>query len=239
MFDVAPVRPALLRYARPSEAYPFWDAAFPGFSRATRDLVADDMTPVAAKRLRAQVDGVVARHRPVPLFKLTGWPRMAFLLAAFPGARFVHLVRDGRAVAASLLQVQWWDGWSGPDRSRHGRLTPEQTELYERSGRSFVALAAFEWQTLMDAMTAARRAVGDGRFLEVRYEDLANDTDAELGRIVRFMEVDGDIDGARWRTAVRFENRNDATLASLSASQRRLVEECLDGALARCGYAGA
>ncbi len=34
--------------------------------------------------------------------------RISFLTAAFPDARFVSLVRDGRAVALSLSRVDWW-----------------------------------------------------------------------------------------------------------------------------------
>src|SRR6202035_2477728 len=35
--------------------------------------------------------------------------RIPQLLAAFPDARFVSIVRDGRAVAYSLSRVDWWD----------------------------------------------------------------------------------------------------------------------------------
>ncbi len=43
--------------------------------------------------------------------------RIEYLRSIFPEAKFVHLIRDGRAVAYSLLRVRWWSDhtlfWSG------------------------------------------------------------------------------------------------------------------------------
>jgi len=33
-----------------------------------------------------------------------------------PEARFIHVIRDGRAVANSWLQMPWWLGYGGPER---------------------------------------------------------------------------------------------------------------------------
>ena len=70
------------------------------------------------------------RARPLFLHKFTGWPRAGLLHAVFPEARFVHVVRDGRAVASSLVQQPWWPGFGGPggvelrpaDPTRRGAL---------------------------------------------------------------------------------------------------------------------
>jgi len=41
-----------------------------------------------------------SQKKPVFIHKYTGWSRIAFFKEIFPEARFVHVIRDGRAVAA-------------------------------------------------------------------------------------------------------------------------------------------
>jgi len=42
-----------------------------------------------------------------------------FLAEAFPDATFIHVVRDGRAVASSLLKTGWLDGRTQGRRARY------------------------------------------------------------------------------------------------------------------------
>jgi hypothetical protein len=108
----------------PSEAYRLIDRhVFAGFSRPCRDLLADDLTPRMAARLRGFFGRRIERQGCAVLLQhLTGWPRTGFLHAAYPELRVIHVVRDGRAVANSWLQMGWWDGWRGPDNWLYGPL---------------------------------------------------------------------------------------------------------------------
>ena len=73
----------------------------------------------------------------------------------FPDARFVHLIRDGRDVAASLARVPWY--------------------------RGSVARAAHDWvKSVRRARTAGLRR---DEYLEVRYEDLVADPETALRRV--------------------------------------------------------
>jgi len=83
----------------------------------------------------------------------------------FPGAQFIHLVRDGRDVAASMLAMQDW---------HHTAATP-----------------AFYWRQALQQVRAARPVLGK-RLVEVRYEALIEDTDAELRGLCTFLGVDFD-----------------------------------------------
>jgi len=142
----------------PSEAYGLIDRhVLAGFSTPCRDLLAQDMTPylqrrVAAffdRRIRSQGCEVLRQH-------LTGWPRTGFLRAAVPDLRVIHVVRDGRAVASSWLQMGWWDGWRGPDNWFLGPLDADLRQEWEESGRSFPVLAALGWKMLMSAFDDAQ-----------------------------------------------------------------------------------
>jgi Sulfotransferase family len=80
----------------------------------------------------------------------------------FPDARFVHLVRDGRDVALSLLRVPF-----GPGN---------------------VWAAAHQWRDAVDAGDAAAERLGDV-VLTVRYEDLVAVPEATVRRVCEFCDL--------------------------------------------------
>lgn len=88
----------------------------------------------------------------------------------YPDAYFIHVLRDPRAVIAShlaLKQEHW--GWV-------------------KAERNHVDLAR-QWVEKMDLRDRAAIRLGD-RFLEVRYEDLKQDRDAILLRVMKLLGLD-------------------------------------------------
>jgi len=223
----------------PSEAYRLLDRhVFAGFSKPCRDLLADDLTPPVAAKLRAFFDRRIARQRCAVLLQhLTGWPRTGFLHAAYPDLKVIHVVRDGRAVANSWLQMGWWDGWRGPDNWLYGPLPAPLRQEWEDSGRSFPVLAALGWRMLMDAYTRARAAHPAGQWLDVRYEDLVREPREQTARMLDFL-------GLEWtpRFAAGFARhtfhtgRDGAYRHELTPAQAAAVDSALEKALPEWGY---
>jgi hypothetical protein len=90
--------------------------------------------------------------------------KMEVIEEVLPEARFIHLVRDGRAVALSIKDL-----WFGPD------TIPECAEF---------------WVARIDE---AREKAGQvDHYIEVRYEDLVRDPEPELRRIAEFVELPWD-----------------------------------------------
>ena len=81
------------------------------------------------------------------------------LARAFPRSPFVHIVRDGRDVATSVLEMDF-----GPDRFPN---------------------AVLFWEDRVRRARAAGRRLGPDRFLEIRYEDLVADPEPRPGTGVR------------------------------------------------------
>jgi hypothetical protein len=149
-----------------------WDRCFPGFNRCCRDLEARDATPSAVTAIREAVETQVREMRRERfLAKYTGWPRIGFMDHVFPRARYIHILRDGRAVAWSLLHVSWWEGWRGPEQWRWGPLSDADARAWQDSDRSFFVLAGLQWKTLADRIAARGAEIGD-RYLQVRFEQL-------------------------------------------------------------------
>ena len=109
--------------------------------------------PDAAVLRRARAD---PGHSRCSCTSSPGGRASGFLQRILPDARFVHVIRDGRAVANSFLQMPWWQGYRGPERGAGDRCRRSTATIWEESGRSFAVLAGLEWRILIEAFEAAR-----------------------------------------------------------------------------------
>jgi hypothetical protein len=196
--DLPGVRSGLKFRLRPympihDESYAFWDHLFHGFGLPFRDLLASDVTPWVRDGMRRAVAEIV-RYQGKTRFiaEYSGWSRVDFLKAVFPDARFVHIVRDGRAVANSLTHVAWWRGWEGVYRWHLGVPEPELLEKLEKYQHSFLALAGIYWKILVRNLVEKTTALPAEDFRLVRYEDLVKDPIATARECIAFVGLDPD-----------------------------------------------
>jgi sulfotransferase family protein len=223
----------------PSEGYRLLDRhVSPMLSAPVRDLVAEDASAWLSARLRRFFEERAdAQGRELFLHKFTGWPRARLLHAVFPEARFVHVVRDGRAVASSLLQQPWWAGYGGPEAWKFGPLSEADNELWQESGRSFAVLAGLEWKLLMEAFDTAQAAVPADAWLELRYEDVVARPRDEIGRLLDHMELEWTDGFDRLFSGLELSpGRRDAYRAELSERDVELLERALEPQLRAHGY---
>ena len=113
----------------------------------------------------------------------------------FPGARFVHLVRDGRDVAfcdhKAPTDAFWRKVYFDSDRMRTWRGMPLDPGWYRRRAHLFNAR---HWVNSVGVGRAYGMMLRE-RCLEVRYEDLCRDFAATATRVLRFAGAP-DADGA-------------------------------------------
>jgi hypothetical protein len=154
--------------------------------------VAGDEDRVARRAARivrlSERVGMAAPHRAIEQT-----PETTFLVTelarVFPEAQFVHLIRDGRDVAASLIDRGWLAG--GPDervvaraegntQDDAGQSFGAYPRFWVESGREseFVAAseatrAAWVWRRYEEAAQAQLGKIDPSRVVEIRYEDLA------------------------------------------------------------------
>jgi sulfotransferase family protein len=104
---------------------------------------------------------------------------------AFPDATIVHIVRDGRDVACSLLEKPWLkreqpsSDDAGVPYGSYARFWVEPDRRAEFEAASDARRAAWVWRSYV---TAARAAAGA---LELRYEEMAADPAAAANAIAQ------------------------------------------------------
>lgn len=214
------------------EGHAIWDRALP--DREDHRATAEDVTPDVRTYLRDVVRWHRRYHdRPRLVWKTPKNAfRLQFLHALFPQAYIVHLIRDGRAVAASILKRrrasgglhQWWGvrppGW----RSVRSAAPIEQ--------------AAWTWQQCVDQIRADVARFPDGHCQEVHYESFLDAPGQVLRRVFSTADLPPEdfftaknqrhLDKVRpprrtWRTRLREE-------------QIERLEDTIAPTLRECGY---
>jgi hypothetical protein len=108
--------------------------------------------------------------------------RLETLAELFPGAKFVHIVRDPYLVFASTMRL-----WQSLDRVQ-GFQVPRHKDLRERVLRTF--------EQMYQGFEDQRQRVSPDQVCDVRYEELIADPVGQLDRIYDELEL-GDFDAVR------------------------------------------
>ena len=231
-------RKGRIRFA-PSEGYrALARQVSPVLVAPPRDLVAEDAAPWMAASLRRFFgDRADAQGTPLFLHKFTGWPRAGLLHAVDPGARFVHIVRDGRAVANSFLQMSWWRGFEGPEAWGWGPLPDPYEHEWVASKGSFAVLAGIQWKMLIDAFDEARSKISPKAWLELRYEDVVAEPRQRIGEILTFLGLDwSDRFEEGFRRYTFRTERTEAYRTDLGSADVEALDRILASHLERLGY---
>jgi len=157
------------RWLEVCRASRFWDDVGLDEARLERDISlgdgGDGVVFAAMARQWAEQTGCRVLGEQTP----SHWRTIDQILAAVPGARFVHMVRDPRDVALSARRIRMGHAHTG---SIH---------------RSCWAIAE-----ALDAMDAARRRMGPEHVHELRYEDLVLDPERVLRDLTDWIGVPWD-----------------------------------------------
>lgn len=112
-------------------------------------------------------------------------------LRAYPAAKAVHVIRDGRDVVCSLLERGWLGaGRAGSDDANqaygaYARFWVEPERRREFEAASEATRAAWAWRSYV---TAARSAPEET--IELRYESLVADPEGEARRVAQELDAD-------------------------------------------------
>ena len=208
-----------------------WKAAIPELIGKPDDDVARRLRPILDRVRRLGLAGGLrgVEQTPETSFVLPG------VLRAYPLALAVHVVRDGRDVATSLLERGWLStARAGTDDAglpfgSHARFWVEPGREEEFATVSDATRAAWAWRRYVTAAAAAPE-----RTVQVRYEQLVGDPAAAAAPVAARLGVDADL------VASAFAQAHDTSAGrwrrDLTAEQLADVEREAGAALAALGY---
>jgi hypothetical protein len=163
------------------EAHHIWAKARPE-PQGSHQLTQAAATPEVARDLRRRLrperaDALLIEKNPRSML------RVPFIRVVFPEARFIHIVRDGRDVACSLMPGVGGAEW------RHLKPANWQALFAEQQG---ISRCAWLWRTALEVALTDLEGVPH---LTVRYEDLVRDPEEVSGEILAFLglTVDGGV----------------------------------------------
>jgi hypothetical protein len=227
-----------LRFA-PSEGYRALQSevapvvAFPGRRLGSIDVsssVVDDFRTFFERRWKVQQTESF-------LHKFTGASRVGLIARAFPEARYVHIVRDGRAVANSFMKQAWWTGPGGMGATWRANLSEQHREVLQAEGNPSVLLSGLAWLQMIEDHEADREAVSPEVWLEIRYEDVVAAPVVAFGRMLSHLKLAPSAQFNEALASYRLSSaRTDGFRSELDGEQMALLDRHLGGQLGRMGY---
>ncbi|MDJ0846957.1 MAG: sulfotransferase [Myxococcota bacterium] len=158
------------------------------------------------------------------------------LASFFPGARFVHLHRDGPETALSMreysvlrLAVPVMNGLLGEVEYSHDGLVDFERRNAEAIDRTLASRPPAElfgryWSGQVERGVPVLGRVDPAAVLEVRFEELVTRPAPVITEIARFLEIDPS-DGWIERAAALVKGMPKARVPDLDAAERRALEE--------------
>lgn len=153
--------------------------------------------------------------------------RIELLHYLYPDAFWIHLIRDGRAVANSLYRVKWWPS----TRIWWLHKTPHE---WNPDGSKWIQLCAMHWEKNVQEIRSQATTLHP-RYLEVRYEKLVKHPKETIETIMRFTHLTPAKEYIR-TVPSKLPNYDDMWQTELSASQKIILQRTINSTLNTLGY---
>ena len=221
----------------PSEAYNLWERLC-GEEFADAYLLAVTASEGQRRRVRGRVRRtLLLQGKPRFCAKLTGPGRIGFLTSIFPEARFVHVIRDPRAVVDSLLRVRFWrETGRYTQPAWRGGLTDADLAAWHRYDTP-EALAAVQWGAVLRTTRAEAATLRPGAYRELHYEDFVTDPVRRLRELFEFADLADDPNAHEFvAKRLRVRDLSQGWRERLPAERVGEIEQLLAGPMADLGY---
>ena len=220
----------------PAEPWNFWNSYLSNFqwerggNTPPRRRTSLDITDQEINNIKESIDSLQqAQGKDRFISRYTDFPRMIYLTQAFPDALFVHIVRDGRAVAASYHKKiksgqfgtwnerEWWiRGW--PTEGRNKWQNQFGTPL------SFVA---FQWKFFVGEIFKDAEEILSEQYIEIKYSDIISSPIATLKEIFAFCKLKQSRRVEWYLNNISLENRNYKWKERYSDSDKRELDRVI------------
>lgn len=204
------------RWPEPDEGHLLWDWCQPVDNSPNDPALAEtDVNAVSISRCRKLVNDHI-RYAGKKRFinkNTRNSRRIRYLNKIFPDSLFIHILRDGRAVAASLLNVRWWKYF------KPWFMNDSRSENRETANGSPEKLAAQVWLSEVSKVLEDKDILDPNRYLEIKYEDFVSEPVATMAAVCDFCELDWTPDFEQHVKSIDIRNMNDRYKERLTREQ--------------------
>lgn len=223
---------------RPSESYPVWKKIFGDkfLYSCLEGVTPSKRERELARRYTEKVLRVQGKRRFCA--KLTGPPRISFLSGIFERPFFVDIIRDPRAVIASLMvdRDQFWKERTGTEEFFWDcNYSQESRLIWEESGRLPSVLAAIQWNHMQNLTRMEVDAAGVP-YLSIKYEDYVAAPAEVIARITAFCELGPSSRLRSWVEGIDYYSANNKYLDVLGRNEIEWIERIVGMKMDEFGY---
>jgi omega-hydroxy-beta-dihydromenaquinone-9 sulfotransferase len=193
----------------------------------------------ARERVRLAVDDIV-RYQLKERFcaKLTGPPRITYLQSIYPGAKFIHIVRNGMAVVHSLLNVRFWKEKGGYEKPFWSGFPEEYLDIWKEHDRDPAVLVGLQWRYVIELARDEGQELGPGQYMETRYEEFVRDPHGILKRWYAFCGLEDSARAHRYiEKSPPLVNMNQKYSSDWSPDRVNTLSSVMGAFMQELGYA--
>lgn len=250
IYNISKIGPRLYPFCKdfkllphPVESSDYWKRFLPGFqsyvgdktippvNRPAPDLdLGDSLTKKEIERVQEAVKSICRwQNKKHFIAEYSKWPRMTFFDQIFPETKFVHITRDGRAVAYEHYKKiltdnyiewderDWWiKGWPS-----------EWRKEFEEKHHSMLAYCAYQWKFFLDMIWRDAKNFDEDRYREIKYEELVKKPEKTLSDILEFCGLEFNKDIKNYLTRKSLKNMNYRWKRDLSKEQKEELEQII------------
>ena len=209
-------------------------------STMSRDgsLEASDVSPQDKKVLHALVETELRRQHKNIFIADYGRPaRISYFNTIFSDSRFIHVIRDGRAVVADLLQNR--PDWYTKDKDLNSFYkkvpTAFQQALRKHQDHYTLALAALRWKMAIYEIERQSQQLGPNQYLLIKYEDIIADKHAATEEVLDWLDLSMD-DGLSDRITNTKLYKQTSWKKYFSKKEKAVLQDLLGDYLKKYNY---
>lgn len=191
---------------------------------APRDVDPGVALPQSFRRMRQMAGGSVLVSK-----RISNNLRIPQLNEAIPEARYVIVIRDGRAVARSLSQVDWW-------RDSYVWWCDGTPATWESSGGDPWEICARNWVEELRAIKVGVQVLDPAQVLTIRYEDMIGNPIETLESVVDHLGLPRNATWRRELEALSFPDKNEAWRQRLTPEAIATITDIQREELVAHGY---
>lgn len=143
-------------------------------------------TEAEAEKIKSYVQQIISFQKKCRFStKLTGPPRIEYLASIFKEAYFINIIRDPRAVVASLKNVEFWI--NSPNKPFwKDAFSEHHYELWNTYNKCDTSLAALECLAIFEQ---TKKEAEHAKVLNIKYECFADEPISQLTKIYKFTNL--------------------------------------------------